>query len=293
MTNRGAGRRLVSFTVTAGALALSAATACGGERAQTATTTTTRSNAVTSTAPVKPEPDTAAPTTTPPTTTPPTTAPPTAAPTSAPATPVPPTTAAEADRRSDAKPFVEEVRPIDETLQARIVPTSWREGCPVPLSELRYLRLSYWGTDGAAHEGELIVNASVVDDVTAAFRTMFDERFPLAQMRLVDDYGGDDFASVAANNTSAFNCRLATGSSNWSRHAYGLAIDINPLWNPYVEDGRVIPAEGAEFVDRSREFPGKIDEGGVVVNTFDSLGWSWGGRFATTPDWQHFSKDGG
>jgi poly-gamma-glutamate synthesis protein (capsule biosynthesis protein) len=185
------------------------------------------------------------------------------------------------------------VRLIDAELAQRISPTSWREGCPVDLSELRYLRLSHWGPDLAVHEGELIVNASVVDEIVTVFGRLFDARFPIAQMRLIDDFGGDDLASVAANNTSAFNCRPTTGGTSWSQHAYGLAIDINPLWNPYVGGDEVIPAEGAEFVDRSREFVGKIDEGGPVVAAFDSMGWSWGGRFNSITDWQHFSKDGG
>ena len=179
---------------------------------------------------------------------------------------------------------------IGPDLAQRINPTSWRDGCPVELTELRYLTVSYWGADGAVHEGELMVHRDVVEDMRIVFGAMFADQFPINQMRLVDDFGGDDDESIAANNTSAFNCRPVTGGTGWSRHAYGKAIDINPLWNPYVVDGEVLPPTGAPFVDRRTLLPGMISDGDVVVRTFDELGWRWGGRFQSLVDWQHFDK---
>ena len=136
----------------------------------------------------------------------------------------------------------------------------------------------------------MMVHRDVVEDMRIVFGAMFAERFPINQMRLVDDFGGDDDESIAANNTSAFNCRPVTGGTGWSRHAYGKAIDINPLWNPYVVDGEVLPPTGAPFVDRRTLLPGMISDGDVVVRTFDELGWRWGGRFQSLVDWQHFDK---
>ncbi|NUT40206.1 MAG: M15 family metallopeptidase, partial [Thermoactinospora sp.] len=112
------------------------------------------------------------------------------------------------------------------------VPYSWRPGCPVPLSGLRLITLTYWGFDDKAHTGELIVNKSVTDDIVTVFKQLYGWKWPIKRMELVDVFKGDDFDSIDANNTSAFNCRAATGSSNWSKHAYGLAIDINPRENP-------------------------------------------------------------
>ncbi|MGE0880657.1 MAG: M15 family metallopeptidase [Acidimicrobiia bacterium] len=189
--------------------------------------------------------------------------------------------------------FDYEVHTVDAAIASRMTPSSWRSGCPVALSDLRYVTLAYHGFDGDDHTGELVLNASAVDDVVGVFRNLFLERFPIETMRLVDDFGGDDDASVAANNTSAFNCRPPTGGSGWSRHAYGLAVDINPLQNPYrYSDGHVMFPEAERFLDRSLDEPGMIHDGGLVVRSFAAIGWGWGGRFTTTKDYQHFSDNG-
>ena len=175
----------------------------------------------------------------------------------------------------------------------RVVPTSWREGCPVELADLRYLQLTYWGFDDAPHTGELIVHADAVDVMQDVFATLFAERFPISSMRLVDDFGGDDFQSIEADNTSAFNCRTSTGSStNWSQHAYGRAIDINPIENPYVSDGQTEHPASVPYLDRSDARPGMIVAGGPAVVAFDEHGWGWGGRWNDPQDWQHFSATG-
>jgi hypothetical protein len=171
---------------------------------------------------------------------------------------------------------------------------SWRPGCPVAPDDLRLLRLSYWGFDGQPHVGSLVVAATVTAAVTEVFRTLYDQRFPIRRMEPVDVYGGDDDASMAVDNTSAFNCRpaVAEGAPHWSNHAYGLAVDVNPVENPYLLGGRVLPPAGAEFVDRSVYRPGMAVAGGVLTSAFSAVGWGWGGVW-DNPDYQHFSSTGG
>ena len=169
---------------------------------------------------------------------------------------------------------------------------SYRAGCPVPPAQLRTIRLSYWGFDGRPREGALVVNASVTRDVTLVFRRLYDARFPIRRLVPVAAYRGSDDASMAADNTSAFNCRRVGGSSSWSMHAYGEAIDLNPVENPYVVGGRVSPPAGRRYVDRTRYRAGMAVEGGVAVRAFDAVGWKWGGRWTSSRDYQHFSTTG-
>ena len=170
---------------------------------------------------------------------------------------------------------------------------SYHAGCPVGPSQLRRVRLSYWGFDAQPHTGTLVVNADTVDAIVASFRALFLERFPIRRMVPVDYYGGDDHASMAADNTSAFNCRFVAGTNQWSAHAYGQAIDVNTIENPYVQGNDVRPAAGRVYLDRSRYRTGMAVAGGVLVRAFASVGWLWGGRWAGTPDYQHFSRTGG
>jgi hypothetical protein len=172
---------------------------------------------------------------------------------------------------------------------------SYRAGCPVGPVELRTLRLSYWGFDGRAHVGSLVVNRRVTRDVVRVFRRLHAARFPIRRMVPVSAYRGDDDASMAADNTSAFNCRSAVGSTtgSWSMHAYGLAIDVNPVENPYLLGGRVLPPAGRRYVDRTRRRPGMAVAGGVLVEAFARVGWKWAGTWAGSPDYQHFSPTGG
>jgi D-alanyl-D-alanine carboxypeptidase len=174
-----------------------------------------------------------------------------------------------------------------------MTPSVWRRGCPVGLSSLRHVSLPFVGFDGRPRRGALVVHNGVARDVLTVFRRLYAARFPIRRMRPIQAYGGDDFASIEADNTSAFNCRAATGSSRWSEHAYGRAIDLNPLENPYVSGGRTSHRRSVPYLDRSRVRRGMVVEGGVVVRAFDAVGWGWGGRWSGIKDYQHFSSSGG
>ena len=171
---------------------------------------------------------------------------------------------------------------------------SWRPGCPVGPSELRRIRLAYWGFDGRPHQGQIVVNAAVTSEVTTVFRRLYAERFPIRRLRPVEAYHASDERSMAADNTSGFNCRyaVAPGPKSWSVHAYGEAIDVNPVENPYVEGGKVRPPAGAKYTDRAQVRPGMAVRGGALVQAFALAGWPWGGRWAGSPDYQHFSANG-
>jgi hypothetical protein len=175
------------------------------------------------------------------------------------------------------------------------LPRSWHRGCPVAPTELRRLRVSHWGFDGRVHNGTLVVNARAVTPLVRVFARLYAARFPIRRMRPIDAYGGSDERSLADDNTAAFNCRyvIGPGARRWSVHAYGLAIDVNPVENPYLEGGRVHPRAGRAYLDRSRRRPGMALRGGLLVRAFASVGWSWGGRWSGSPDYQHFSATGG
>ncbi len=153
--------------------------------------------------------------------------------------------------------------------------------------------MTYWGFDDRAHTGTLVVNKKVADDLASVFGKLYDLRYPIRRMEPVDVYKGSDFDSIEADNTSAFNCRSATGSGNWSNHAYGLAVDINPRENPYVySDGSNAHRNADAFVKRPLKKPGVINSGDSVVRAFREIGWGWGGSWSGTKDYQHFSVNG-
>jgi hypothetical protein len=190
-----------------------------------------------------------------------------------------------------APPFAHSV----SRASAAQLPHSWHRGCPVAPAQLRRLRLRYWGFDRQAHLGTLVVNARAVTPLVRVFARLYSARFPIRRMRPIDAYGGSDERSLNADNTTAFNCRraVASGPKRWSVHAYGLAIDVNPVENPYLEGGRVHPRAGRAYLNRSRIRRGMAVRGRLLVRSFASVGWRWGGRWTGTPDYQHFSATGG
>jgi len=190
-----------------------------------------------------------------------------------------------------APPFAHSVSPVTPAQ----LPYSWRAGCPVSPSQLRRLRVGYWGFDGRAHTGALVVNADAVGDLVRVFSRLYTARFPIRRMRPIEAYRGRDEPSLKADNTSAFNCRyaVASGPRRWSVHAFGRAIDVNPVENPYLEGGRVHPRGGRAYLKRTRVRAGMAVPGGLLVRAFASVGWSWGGRWTGSPDYQHFSATGG
>jgi poly-gamma-glutamate synthesis protein (capsule biosynthesis protein) len=169
---------------------------------------------------------------------------------------------------------------------------AWSTGCPIALSEIRSLNLIHLREDGRVLRGELIVAEKAVEDIKRVFARLYQMRFPIHKMQSVENYGGDDDLSMADNNTSILNCRNVKGTSKWSEHSYGLAIDINPLWNPYVRNKKVEPPKGKDFVDRTLSVPGLIRSGDPIVQFFSDIGWKWGGHWTRSKDYQHFSARG-
>lgn len=189
--------------------------------------------------------------------------------------------------------YASSVRRIGPALAERMR-TSHRPGCPVPLRDLRLLRMTHRDLDGRARAGEMVVHRRHARDVTRTFGRLYDAGWPIARMRLVDDYGGDDERSMAAGNTSGFNCRRVAGQADWSDHAYGAAIDLNPVQNPYVRAGSVDPPAGRRFADVDRGAtapvaPGVIKADDAVVAAFARIGWEWGGTWQSAQDYQHFA----
>ncbi|MFM2244548.1 MAG: hypothetical protein RL071_622 [Pseudomonadota bacterium] len=190
------------------------------------------------------------------------------------------------------------VYPLPDAIVAQATGVSWREGCPVPLDQLALIELRHVDMQGAEKTGQLIIHKDEAAGVLSVFEALYAARFPIKQVRLIDHYGGDDDKSMADDNTSGFNCRGVGGSAKWSQHAYGLAIDLNTVENPYVRtrpDGslKVAPPAGAAYLDRADLRPGMAVEGSVVVAAFEQIGWKWGGRWRSSKDYQHFSKTGG
>lgn len=182
--------------------------------------------------------------------------------------------------------------PLPDAMRQAMIGVTWREGCPVGLGALALLHIPYWDRYGIRQQGQLIVDKDVAADVLTAFAALYDARFPITRMMPAHQFGGSDDRSMAADNTSAFNCRPIAGGKRFSQHSYGRAIDINTIENPYVRGKRILPPEGAMFLDRGDVRPGMIVEGGAAVAAFDAIGWKWGGRWRSVKDYQHFSENG-
>jgi hypothetical protein len=184
------------------------------------------------------------------------------------------------------------VTTLPPSLERQMTGSSWRSGCPVPLSSLRLLEIVHRGFDGRDRVGLLVLHRDVVADVRAALTTAYEAGFRIQRMRLIDRYGADDTRSMDANNSSGFNCRRIAGSSSWSEHAHGRAIDLNPVQNPYVRGTTVEPAAGRAYLDRGEVRTGMLTRDGATVRAFLARGWGWGGDWSSSRDYQHLSSTG-
>ncbi len=172
---------------------------------------------------------------------------------------------------------------------------SYKADCTVPREDLRYLHVLHMGFDGQTKEGELVVNKAIAEDVLAIFRQLYEAEYPIEKVRLVDEYDADDEASMSDNNSSAFNFRFISHTTKISKHGLGMAVDINTLYNPYVKtvNGKlsIEPANAKAYVDRSGDFPHKIDHNDLCYKLFTRYGFTWGGDWTHSKDYQHFEKD--
>lgn len=170
--------------------------------------------------------------------------------------------------------------------------STWHPACPVPASQLRYLTLTFWGFDDRPHTGEMIVNASVARTIVTVFRKLFEERFPIEEMRVTSDRDLNAPPTGDGNNTASFVCRPVVRETTWSQHAYGLAVDVDPFQNPYVSGDAIVPERASAYADRNWKRRGMILPGDVVTQAFGAAGWGWGGQWNTLKDWMHFSSTG-
>ena len=189
--------------------------------------------------------------------------------------------------------FKGSIAPISPALATKMTGVSWRPGCPVPLRDLRVVTATHRGFDERDLTGRLIVHRDVAAQILGVLRRLHADGFPIRRMVPIDAYGGSDFRSIEADNTSAFNCRFVDGTSRYSEHAYGRAIDVNPIENPYVtRSGTTSHPASRRYVRRTPFRPGMAVEGRALVRAFDAIGWGWGGRWSGVKDYQHFSASG-
>ena len=184
---------------------------------------------------------------------------------------------------------------LPDSILVRMRGKSLPDGARISVSDLRYLQLAYIDFDGRERVGEMVCHKSIAEDVLYIFRQLHEARYPIASVQLIDDFGADDESSMRANNTSCFCYRAVAGSSKLSKHAQGLAIDLNPLQNPCVRvgsDGELMlqPATAYPYMERSRDFPHKIDRLDLAYKLFTSRGFRWGGAWRSVKDYQHFEK---
>ena len=184
---------------------------------------------------------------------------------------------------------------ISDAVFQRMEGKSFKRDCTVKRSELRYLRLSHYDAEGKEHIGELVCNKMIASDLKEIFQELYKRHYPIQRMQLVDDYDADDEQSMRANNTSCFNFRRIAGSTKLSKHSQGLAIDINPLYNPYVKrqaNGTLIvqPANATCYADRRKAIPYKIERDDLCYRLFIKHGFKWGGAWTRQQDYQHFER---
>jgi hypothetical protein len=195
--------------------------------------------------------------------------------------------------------FHSSIRPLPASLKAELTGPEWRPGCPVPLSGLRVLTVTHWGFDRRLHIGQLVVNRSAAAPLRRVFQRLYALHFPIRHLRLADAYGPKRSRPADGDVSGSFECRQAvpspcsggTGTGHWSEHAYGEAVDLNPVENPYVGCGMTRDRHARPYLDRSRLRRGMVTP--AVVAAFRSVGWGWGGSWSgSTKDYMHFSASG-
>lgn len=182
------------------------------------------------------------------------------------------------------------IEPIPAAYRQGMNGLSWKADCPVSLDELRRVRIGYVGFDSRIMQGELVVHRAIAEEVSEIFRELLAAGYPIRSVSVVDRYQADDTASMNADNTSAFNYRPVAGSTSLSKHSYGIAIDINPVENPYIKGSTLSPQGGKLYADRTLVLPGMIIPGDPCHLAFIRRGWTWGGDWKTMKDYQHFEK---
>jgi D-alanyl-D-alanine carboxypeptidase len=188
-----------------------------------------------------------------------------------------------------SKGFLVHTGPVPKRVARR---STWRPKCPIPLAQLSYIKMPFWGFDHERHTGEMIVNASVVKDVITVFKELYQAHFPIEKMRVTSLKEQRAAPTGDVNDTSSFECRHVTLGKTWSQHAYGLAVDINPFQNPYIRGDLVAPELARAYRNRSWRRPGMILPGDAVTRAFADIGWGWGGNWTSLKDWMHFSQNG-
>jgi hypothetical protein len=192
---------------------------------------------------------------------------------------------------SQLEAFEAKISKITEKIKARMYKgNSYREGCPVALEKLRYIQLDYYNMQHQSVKGELIVHKDVAEEVVEIFHLLYKKHFPIARMQLVSDFNGSDTLSMQYNNTSAFNCRYIAGTTKFSNHSYGRAIDLNPLFNPCIQNAEVSPSNALPYADRRQQREGMLHKNDFVIKLFRKYGWKWGGEWRSLKDYQHFEK---
>lgn len=184
---------------------------------------------------------------------------------------------------------------LSDAVFERMKGKSYKNGCTIPRSALRYLKVLHYDLDGEVRLGEMVCDKAIAADLVDIFKGLFEAKYPIERMVLVDEYGADDVASMEQNNTTCFNYRVVAGSKTLSNHSKGRAIDVNPLYNPYVkkrQDGSLLvsPESGRAYADRSKSFKLKIDKNDLCYKLFKAHGFAWGGDWHSCQDYQHFEK---
>nr|WP_297769992.1 M15 family metallopeptidase [uncultured Butyrivibrio sp.] len=182
---------------------------------------------------------------------------------------------------------------LPQDIVEKISGVSYVDNSNISLDELRYCKVLYNDFDGNVQTGELICNEQIAQDLLEIFYELYNNGYQIESIKLIDEYKGDDTASMLANNTSCFNYRVVEGSNKLSKHAYGLAIDLNPFYNPYItynKDGsqNISPVGSEAYADRDASFPYKIDENDLAYKLFTEHGFKWGGNWNSVKDYQHF-----